>query len=82
MARLTRDEAEERAQQEANARSKDPAQRGKARAAAAVDVYEHIGGTNPAGYVPATGRFMTRPAGKPAPRWNVWQKVATKEPQA
>ena len=38
-------------------------------------VWEHVGGDSPNGRILGTGRYMVRPADKPAPKW-AWVKVA------
>ena len=66
--RLTRQSAESQAQQQAR-KSKQ-----------AVEVWEHVGGSTPAGRVAATGRLLVRRSDQPAPKWGVWQKVSRQEP--
>lgn len=65
---MTREAAETQAQADATATGQP------------VDVWQHVGGRNPKGVVLPTHRYLVRPASAPAPKWDVWQKVATKTP--
>ena len=67
---MNQEEASAQAQQEADALGH------------AIDVWQHVGGTNPAGTVaPRLNDFITRdPDRLPPPRWNMWKLVETVQP--